>query len=88
MQKNRAIAQKREIRKEIRQLRDSMSQDEMEHLIRSAGYEPRQRTNLYERFVTREDTAEVAALYRSSLRGWLACPGLPSLWQCLRPCWP
>lgn len=44
-----------------------MSQDEMEHLIRSSGYEPRQRTNLYERFVTREDTAEVAARYRSSL---------------------
>ena len=44
-----------------------MSQDEMEHLIRSSGYEPRQRTNLYDRFVTREDTAEVAARYRSSL---------------------
>ena len=39
----------------------------MEHLIRSGGYEPRQRTNLYERFVTREDTAAVAARYRSSL---------------------
>lgn len=44
-----------------------MSQDEMEHLIRSAGYEPKQRTNLYERLVTREDTAELAAKYRSSL---------------------
>jgi cyclic dehypoxanthinyl futalosine synthase len=44
-----------------------MSQDEMEHLIRSSGYEPRQRTNLYERFVTREDTAELAARYRSAL---------------------
>ncbi|MFQ5527730.1 MAG: cyclic dehypoxanthinyl futalosine synthase [Thermoanaerobaculia bacterium] len=44
-----------------------MSQDEMEHLIRSAGYEPRQRTNLYERYVTREDTAELAAKYRGSL---------------------
>jgi cyclic dehypoxanthinyl futalosine synthase len=44
-----------------------MSQDEMEHLIRSAGYEPRQRTNLYERYVTREDTAPLAARYRASL---------------------
>ncbi len=44
-----------------------MSQDEMEHLIASAGYEPRQRTNLYERFVTREDTARQAARYLRSL---------------------
>ena len=44
-----------------------MSQDEMEHLIRSAGYEPRQRTNLYERFVERGDTAEAAEKYRSAL---------------------
>ena len=44
-----------------------MSQDEMEHLISSAGYTPRQRTNLYERLVTREDTAEMARKYRSSL---------------------
>ena len=44
-----------------------MSQDEMEHLISQAGYEPRQRTNLYERFVTREDTAEMASRYRESL---------------------
>ncbi len=44
-----------------------MSQDEMEHLIRSAGYEPRQRTNLYERFVTREDTAAQAERYLRSL---------------------
>jgi cyclic dehypoxanthinyl futalosine synthase len=44
-----------------------MSQAEMEHLIRSAGYEPRQRTNLYERIVTREDTAELAARYRHAL---------------------
>ncbi len=44
-----------------------MSQVEMEHLIRSAGYEPRQRTNLYERIVTREDTAELAAKYRDAL---------------------
>jgi len=44
-----------------------MSQDEMEHLIRAAGYEPKQRTNLYERFVTREDTAELAARYRHAL---------------------
>ncbi len=35
-----------------------MSQDEMEHLIEAAGYVPKQRTNLYERLVTREDTAE------------------------------
>jgi cyclic dehypoxanthinyl futalosine synthase len=44
-----------------------MSQDEMEHLIRAAGYEPKQRTNLYERFVTREETAELAARYRHAL---------------------
>jgi cyclic dehypoxanthinyl futalosine synthase len=44
-----------------------MSQDEMEHLITSAGYTPRQRTNLYERLVTREDTAEQVRRYRSSL---------------------
>jgi cyclic dehypoxanthinyl futalosine synthase len=44
-----------------------MSQDEMEHLIRAAGYQPRQRTNLYERFVTREDTAELARRYRHAL---------------------
>ena len=44
-----------------------MSQDEMEHLISSAGYEPRQRTNLYERWVTREDTAETASRYRMAL---------------------
>jgi len=44
-----------------------MSQEEMEHLIRSAGYRPRQRTNLYERFVTRDDTAATAARYRHAL---------------------
>ncbi len=44
-----------------------MSQDEMEHLIRVAGYQPRQRTNLYERFVTREDTAALARQYRHAL---------------------
>jgi len=44
-----------------------MSQDEMEHLIRAAGFEPKQRTNLYERFVTREDTAALAAEYRHAL---------------------
>ena len=44
-----------------------MSQDEMERLIRSAGYEPRQRTNLYERFVTRDDTAAAAARWRHAL---------------------
>jgi cyclic dehypoxanthinyl futalosine synthase len=44
-----------------------MTQDEMEHLISAAGYAPRQRTNLYERLVTREDTAELAAKYRHAL---------------------
>jgi cyclic dehypoxanthinyl futalosine synthase len=44
-----------------------MTQDEMEHLIAAAGYQPRQRTNLYERWVTREDTAATAARYHSSL---------------------
>jgi cyclic dehypoxanthinyl futalosine synthase len=44
-----------------------MSQDEMEHLIRAAGYEPRQRTNLYERWVDREDTAKAATRYRQAL---------------------
>jgi cyclic dehypoxanthinyl futalosine synthase len=44
-----------------------ISQDEMEHLISSAGYIPRQRTNLYERLVTRDETAEMARRYRSSL---------------------
>lgn len=44
-----------------------MSQDEMEHLIRQAGYTPRQRTNLYERFVTRKDTADTATRYRHAL---------------------
>ena len=44
-----------------------MSQDEMEHLIQSAGYTPRQRTNLYERFVTREQTRVLAQRYRGAL---------------------
>jgi cyclic dehypoxanthinyl futalosine synthase len=44
-----------------------MSQDEMEHLIEAAGYQPRQRTNLYERLVTREDTAALAREYRHAL---------------------
>ena len=44
-----------------------MSQNEMEHLIRSAGYQPRQRTNLYERLVTREETAPLAEKYRHAL---------------------
>ncbi|HEX2223853.1 MAG TPA: cyclic dehypoxanthinyl futalosine synthase [Thermoanaerobaculia bacterium] len=44
-----------------------MSQAEMEHLIQSAGYQPRQRTNLYERLVTREETAELAQKYRHAL---------------------
>jgi cyclic dehypoxanthinyl futalosine synthase len=44
-----------------------MTQDEMEHLISSAGFEPKQRTNLYERLVTRAETAELAARYRAAL---------------------
>ena len=44
-----------------------MSQDEMEFLITSAGYSPRQRTNLYERWVTREETVELAERYRHAL---------------------
>lgn len=44
-----------------------MSQQEMEHLIREAGFEPRQRTNLYERFVEPSDTEGPAARYRQAL---------------------
>ena len=44
-----------------------MSQDEMEHLIAAAGFSPRQRTNLYERLVTREETLELAERYRCAL---------------------
>jgi cyclic dehypoxanthinyl futalosine synthase len=44
-----------------------MSQDEMEHLISAAGFTPRQRTNLYERLVTREETAPLAQRYRHAL---------------------
>jgi cyclic dehypoxanthinyl futalosine synthase len=44
-----------------------MSQDEMEHLIAAAGYLPRQRTNLYERLVTREETAALARQYRHAI---------------------
>ena len=44
-----------------------MSQEEMEHLITSAGFNPRQRSNLYERFVTRENTAETARRFRHAL---------------------
>jgi cyclic dehypoxanthinyl futalosine synthase len=44
-----------------------MSQEEMERLIVQAGYRPRQRSNLYERFVDREDTAEIAARYRYAI---------------------
>ena len=57
-----------------------MSQEEMEHLIGSAGFEPRQRTNLYERFVTRKDTAPAATRYRHALTAQnrdLAEPLLP-----------
>ena len=44
-----------------------MSQDEMEHLITAAGYLPKQRTNLYERMVTREEMAPLAHKYREAL---------------------
>jgi len=44
-----------------------MSQEEMERLISSAGFTPRQRTNLYERFVERADTEELSRRYRGSL---------------------
>jgi cyclic dehypoxanthinyl futalosine synthase len=44
-----------------------MSQEEMEHLIASAGFVPRQRTNLYERLVSREETAPAAHRYRHAL---------------------
>ena len=44
-----------------------MSQEEMERLITSAGFEPRQRTNLYERYVDPADTEEMARRYRDSL---------------------
>jgi len=44
-----------------------MSQEEMERLIASAGYLPRQRTNLYERLVSREETAVLAGRYRHAL---------------------
>jgi cyclic dehypoxanthinyl futalosine synthase len=47
--------------------RYKMSQEEMERLITSAGYTPRQRTNLYERFVEPGDTAELARQYRHAL---------------------
>jgi cyclic dehypoxanthinyl futalosine synthase len=44
-----------------------MSQEEMERLIAAAGYTPRQRTNLYERFVTPEETAPRARRFRHAL---------------------
>jgi cyclic dehypoxanthinyl futalosine synthase len=44
-----------------------MSQEEMERLITAAGYTPKQRTNLYERLVSRDDTAATAARYRHAL---------------------
>ena len=44
-----------------------MTQEAMEHLIAAAGYEPRQRTNLYERLVSREDTEPLARKYRHAL---------------------
>ena len=47
--------------------RYKMSQEEMERLIASAGYTPRQRTNLYERLVEPGETAELARRYRHAL---------------------
>ena len=47
--------------------RYKMSQEEMERLIASAGYTPRQRTNLYERIVEPGETAELARRYRHAL---------------------
>lgn len=44
-----------------------MSQEEMEYLITEAGYTPRQRTNLYERLVSREETTPVATRFRHAL---------------------
>jgi cyclic dehypoxanthinyl futalosine synthase len=44
-----------------------MSQEEMERLITQAGFRPRQRTNLYERFVERADTEPLARRYRDAL---------------------
>ena len=44
-----------------------MSQEEMERLITQAGFRPRQRTNLYERFVDRADTDELARRYHDAL---------------------
>jgi cyclic dehypoxanthinyl futalosine synthase len=44
-----------------------MSQEEMERLITQAGFRPRQRTNLYERFVERADTEALARRYRDAL---------------------
>ncbi|MEZ5313731.1 MAG: cyclic dehypoxanthinyl futalosine synthase [Thermoanaerobaculia bacterium] len=44
-----------------------MTQEEMEHLIRQAGYTPKQRTNLYERLVTPADTEAAARKYRHAL---------------------
>jgi cyclic dehypoxanthinyl futalosine synthase len=62
--------------------RYKMSQEEMERLITSAGYTPRQRTNLYERFVEPADTAELARRYRHALtvenRALLSSPSTPA----------
>ena len=44
-----------------------MSQEEMERLIVQAGYIPRQRSNLYDRFVEKEDTAESAQRYSHAI---------------------
>jgi cyclic dehypoxanthinyl futalosine synthase len=44
-----------------------MTQEEMERIIVQAGYRPRQRTNLYERFVEPGDTAAIARKYRHAL---------------------
>jgi cyclic dehypoxanthinyl futalosine synthase len=56
-----------------------MSQAEMQRLIRSAGYAPKQRTNLYERWVEPDETAEMVERYRGALvaSGREAGVGLP-----------
>jgi hypothetical protein len=56
-----------------------MSQEEMERLIRAAGYEPKQRTNLYERWVEPAESAEMVERYRGALvaSGGAAGVGLP-----------
>jgi 2-iminoacetate synthase ThiH len=44
-----------------------MSQEEMEHLITAAGFQPRQRTNLYERRVSRQETDSLVERFAHAL---------------------